>query len=693
MGLPAITDDELVGLNAAGSRVLSSASLTRRFYDRARWLAEKKPPIHWSFGDGVDCPFVAGNLGTTGATVSETEALVGWTIGHALVPAVGNDTGSVRLYVHQQEYSSGTLRAGLRIRPSPLNDVFVRTPGQWIDLGTFSLGSTNGWRSGTFTIPADMRDGPFEAWVYLTTWNGTASSSVQTQATAWSLHSEGAAWPRASGEVLGAHFRRSGGPPDDVFTLRLLRDIQDDSAAVPRVLAHHSFAQAPAAGGNWACRYVIPAPMHDELLTVHVRCRTTSGTAAVLSGALDAIDAYVSGPPAADDTEAVASATMGWYTLTLTPTVNVPNYLYVWLDPDPADTAEIEAIYVTQADPVGNRFISGVPGYRLLPVSLRAAVAGAPIVNAYSGQFGGETPAAGESIQNLWTDRFATLNNAKWWPQTRGSVLMPGDYVVSGDSTTGAYGGVSALDLLSKITPTWASRDIVFASRLTTDDVPLEPGEQIRVEPLVEGTRLSSAGSQYAGDVANFNRNQFVQFGGGTITPGATGALQFQAGYTDANGLPAAGTTPFRVESLAVWELPPPQSANAVHQREYSAVAGTIPDNDIVTGLSDSIVVSGRALFLRMIRVHIVFTHADASQLKFTLTDGMTTRILRDFNGLAGSGTQVVSLSDDYEDDTQPTELLAAFSGVSTNNTWTLSAYDNAAGSTGTLDAWAIEFW
>jgi hypothetical protein len=252
MGLPAITDGELVGLNSAGRRVLSSASLTRRFYERARWLAEKKPLIHWSFGDGVDCPFVAGDLGTTGAVITATDVPVRWKIGYALVPAVGNDTGVVRLYVHQQEYSSGTLRAGLRVRSAPLNDYFVRRPGEWLDLGTYSMGATDGWRSGTFTVPEDLRDSPFEVEVYVTTWNGSASSSVQTNATAWSLCSDGAAWPRPGSEILGEHFRRSSGTPDDVFTLRLLRDIQADSAAVPRVLAHHSFAPAPPVSTNSA---------------------------------------------------------------------------------------------------------------------------------------------------------------------------------------------------------------------------------------------------------------------------------------------------------------------------------------------------------------------------------------------------------------------------------------------------------
>jgi hypothetical protein len=120
MAMPSITDAELVGLNASGHRVLSSASLTRRLWDRARWLAEKKPVIHWGWSDGDDCPYVSTTLSTAGYSASATSLRSYWTVGKSLLPAVGNETGIVRLYVRQQDYTSGTMRAGLRVRSQRL---------------------------------------------------------------------------------------------------------------------------------------------------------------------------------------------------------------------------------------------------------------------------------------------------------------------------------------------------------------------------------------------------------------------------------------------------------------------------------------------------------------------------------------------------------------------------------------------
>lgn len=687
MGLPPLTDGELVGLNSAGSRVLSTASITRRLYERTRWLAEKKPTIHWGYGDGQDCEFVASTMGTSGVTVVQDEVQHLWTIGHAFVPAVGNDTGIVRLYIRQQEYASGTLRAGLAVRPNKLNDTFVQTPGPWIDLGTNSLGSSNGWRSGTFTIPEDIRDEPFEAKIYLTTWNGSVVSSVQTNVTAWSLCSEGTAWPRSASEKNGAHFRRSSGPPDDVFTLRLLRDMQDDSAAVPRILANHSFRAAPAAGADWICRYIIPAPIHATTLTIHVYCRTTGGSAATLYAACDTSDTTTDVAPASDGSTAFTSSTLAWRTVTVTPTAGVTNYLFVWVDPAVADTADVQAVYATQADPADGAVVKGAPCWRILPVGLRDAVPGAAIVNAYSAQAGGETPSSSESIQNLWTDRFASLNNAGWWPHARGAVTVPCDMVVSPNGSTAAYPGIASY---GKVSARWAASSLTMAVRVSTNGIRLEDDEKLFIG-LNSG--ITFATDRVIISPSSLGSDRFEQFGDGTLTPGTVQTPDISLGYVDTNGIGVTGTNPARIESIAAWERPPTQSPNAVHRREYLAVNTTIPDNDIVTGVSSSIVVSGRAFFLKTIRVHVVVTHGNAAQLKLTLTDGTTTRRLADFADLGGSGTQVFSFSDSYEEDTVPDQSLDAFAGVSTTDTWTLSAYDNAAGTVGTLVSWAIEFW
>lgn len=696
MPLPSITDAELVGLNASGGRVLSSASLTRRLWERVRWLAEKKPAIHWSWSDGDDCPYVSTTLSTAGYTAAATNLRTYWTIGKSLVPAVGNETGIVRLYVRQQDYTSGTLRAGLRVRPQRIVGAGVEDVGDWVDIGTTSLGASNGWRSGTFTVPADIRDDPFEAHVYLTTWDGSAVSSAQVRITAWSLCSEGTAWPGASQRPFGAHFRRQTGTPDDVFTLRLLRDIHKDAAAVPVVLAHHSFLAQPAAGAFAIARYIIPAPMSSAPFTVWVRCGRTAGGTATLYGALTTSDTTTSagaGVPASSDS-AFVNVTDGWSSLSFTPTAGSVSYLVVWLDPgDPARTATISAVSGTQDELTDGAFFTGVPGWRLLPLSTRDAAPGQPIVNSYSGGLGGTTQLASETIQNLWTDRFAALNNASWWPQTRGPVTLPGDWCVANDASVDstASKGMASPSARTLLYARWGATQIVAAARVSTNGLAIEDDEQLALVAGVDGTALPGSGPVAVG--GRVPRDAFRLFSGGDLTPGTQQDVSVAVGYTDATGAPVTGTIPARVEGVAVWERAPIGNANAVHRREYQVVGSSIPDNDAVTGVSDSIVVSGRAFLLKTPRVHVVITHANAAQLRITLTDGTTTIRLADYADLAGSGTQTFSFSDSYEDDTISDQLLSGFAGVSTADTWTLNVRDNAAGSTGTLDEWAVEFW
>lgn len=682
MAFPAIDDSELVGLDADGERLHSTAELMRRFYDRARWLAEKKPPIHVAWSDGADCAALAGALAFS---VSEATLRTHWTIGKALIPAVGNATGIVRLYVRQESYSSGELFAGLAVR--------AMGSGSWIDLGSFTLGTTDNWRSGTFTVPESLRDAPLDVWVYLTTYNVNdvtpASGSASTTVTAWSLCSEGTAWPRAV-EAFG-HFRRQSGVPHDVFTLRLLRDYQDDSAAVPRVLANHSFSVQAGVGVNQIERYIIPAPIHAGTLTIHVRCRTTGGSAATLYAACDTTDTTGAGVPASDGSTGFTSSTMAWRTVTVTPTVDVPNYLFVWVDPAGGDTAEIEAVYATQADPADGAITTGVPGWRVLPLSTRDAKPGAAIVASYSGEHAEDAIYAATTMQNRWTDIFATANNAKFWPQALGSVVVPGDWVVTGDGHTDAYDTTSpAFNALAKFTPRWGCTQVAAFASLTTDGVALESDEQLQSVATLDATALNGAGpSAGRGEVA---RGGFVPFGNATVVPGTASEIEVVAGYVSLNGSPAAGTNEARIEGVSVWELPSQSLPSEVHARGYAASGAAIPDNDIVTGVSSSIVIA-TAFTVKYPRVRVRVNHANAAQLKMTLTDGTTTRRLADFADLSGSGSQVFSFSDAYADDTVPDQTLAAFAGVSSADTWTLTVYDNAAGSTGTLTDWALELW
>lgn len=695
MSFPTIGDSELVGLNAAGARVLATSSLMRRFYDRTRWLAEKKPTIHVGWSDGADCPAISNDTTPFTFSASETTVRTDWTIGEALVPAVGNATGLVRLYVRQHNYNSGEFLAGLRVRRAV---VAGGTAGEWVDLGSFALGTTDTWRSGTFTVPDGIRDAPFDAWVYLTTWNSSdvspSAGSVASGVSAWSLCSDGAAWPRGV-EKFG-HFRRQSGPPHDVFTLRLLRDYQDDAADVPRVLAHHSFAEASGVGVNWICRYVIPAPLHTGTLAIHVRCRTTGGSAATLYADLDTADtAGATVPPTtptSSGSTAFTSSTMAWRTVTVTPTAGSTNYLWVWVDPAGGDTAQIEAVYATQADPADGAITRGVPGWRILPLATRDAIPGAAIVGSYSGEHAADAVRPAETVQNRWTDALAVANNAKWWPHARGSVTLPGDWVVTGDDYTDAFDSSSpAFGALSKIAPRWASTEVAVFARFTTDGVAIEADEALLAFATMDATQIGG-GTRRVVDRGLVSPDAYQSMGVGAVASGTTSDLEIGAGYITPNGTPAAGALPARIEGVAAWELPASYTADLAHVRAYTASAASIPDNDAVTGVSSSVVIT-RAMLVKYPRVRVVITHANAAQLRMTLTDGTTTIRLADYGDLSGSGTQTFSFSDSYEDDTVPDQALSGFAGVSTADTWTLNVRDNAAGSTGTLDEWALELW
>ena len=79
MPFPTISDSELVGLDASGRRALARSDLLRRFYDRARWLADKKPTIHSSWSDGADCASISSDTTPFTYTASETGVRTEWT--------------------------------------------------------------------------------------------------------------------------------------------------------------------------------------------------------------------------------------------------------------------------------------------------------------------------------------------------------------------------------------------------------------------------------------------------------------------------------------------------------------------------------------------------------------------------------------------------------------------------------------
>lgn len=689
-----IPDGFFVGLDSDGNRPPVSVSLIRELAFWPTWLAAAKPRIHAAWGHGVDCDTVGAV--SPAWTVTATNERNRFVIGKVVIPRVGNATGDVRLWIRLSDYASGTLYAGLAYRPIKLAGTFNRAGAftdalPWLDLGASAVTSADKWQSVTMNLSPAL-NGPVEVVVYLTTWNGSSSPAAQVTVLGWVLASEGTAFPETYSPDLFRHFRRQTGVPDDVHTLRAVATFQSELADQPMILAAHSFGEQSTKA---RVDYVIPAPMHGTDLTVYVRAKASAyGGGDEVRAHIGTSDPSVSVFPSVDDSAALSSTSATWYTLTLTPTAGVTNYLTVWIPQGGTTAPRILDVYAVQDTVTPG---TGVPGLHLLPVDSSQLAPGYPIVGSWvSRSEDGEQIPATVGPQNEWTDRFALANNTAWWRQTRAQITL-GDHPYSGDLTTTAAFDASVALLETKVSPAWDASHVGIIQRHTTDGVTLD------TEGLRAGARLD--GTDVPGRVVDVMPAGFVpletrvrdtvvprELGPATVTPGTTHALTVSAGWVDANGTGASSSVTARLESVTLYEQPPVTTPPGCSARGYAAPNASIPDNDLVTGASSGITVT-RAFRVGMVRPIVQLNHPNHAQLKLTISDGTTTRTLANVGDLSGSGRGVWSFSDTFVDDTAPAAALSAFQGSTSAATWTLKAFDGSAGSTGTLERWALELW
>src|SRR5574343_103153 len=179
------------------------------------------------------------------------------------------------------------------------------------------------------------------------------------------------------------------------------------------------------------------------------------------------------------------------------------------------------------------------------------------------------------------------------------------------------------------------------------------------------------------------------------VADGTATTLTIRGGWVNAlTGAAAAATDPVALDGVFAVEVPydlPPAQQYHYTANTYSA-SNSIPDNDVVTGLSKSITVS-EAFDVRLVRVYVAVSHGTPTQLIYKLSDGTTSVTFRAAGTAGNTATWWSDATGGVIGDANTSANLSAFIGAASNKTWTLTVYDDTAGTTGTLTAFRLELW
>lgn len=696
MGYPGIPASAFYNVRSDGDGSPASAKLWRDLNARALFLA---------YGRGRVSSCWATHEVPTGAVSGSVDDE--WILGDFMLPPQGTADGLADVWVYVTSYSVGgdlNIRALGVTSPVVTSNRATAFPGDVI--GTITIGAT-GWASVT-GVQLPTTDNPIM--LRVTAENGCSFTigAICVIGAATSAIPDGGTAPTSFTKLSVAHHEEEDRPLD-VSTLRRIAHTYDMVAAkYPRTLASRSFKT------NTATRTAAGAPATDAVTQVTLRYKVRRGpqtsncTLKVYAsqtdnggtGAAGQIEVFVDGTSrgtvavAKGETGAFHSITIsaGW---TANTTHEVRIEAYAGYNAGSNDTITVNEIVLTEnAYTESNFFVLSTARLdsvapRRYAVPWGELAAGKPIYASYD-----ET-----TVQDRHADRASLARNALFCAQHLRATLIA-DRLGQTASSTSA--GKTSAATMARAQHTGnqgegTARVWVLARRSGTADSTVRPVLYVKKDGTAQQSAFLRLGDDHE-TIDSTTIRKWRYLGEVEITPGTEHALTVHAGWasiaTDASG--AASTDTVVVEGVCIFGVP--RGEDPLRQYFYQADAYTtsnaIPDNDIVTGLSKTIVVpSSRAFLIDRLRVYVGVSHGTPTQLIYSLGNGTRTVTFRAAGHAGDTGTWWSDSTGGFIGDATPDAVLSAFIGDSSAGTWTLKVYDNAAGTTGTLTDFRLELW
>jgi subtilisin-like proprotein convertase family protein len=131
-------------------------------------------------------------------------------------------------------------------------------------------------------------------------------------------------------------------------------------------------------------------------------------------------------------------------------------------------------------------------------------------------------------------------------------------------------------------------------------------------------------------------------------------------------------------------------------------VPKSIPDNDLVTGATSTVTVTGGATSIAKVSVTLNITHTYDNDLDIYLVSPEGTRIMLSTDNGGALDNYIDTVFDDFAASSitagvapftgiyRPESVLTSLIGQNANGTWTLHIYDDLGADLGTLNSWSI---
>lgn len=701
---PRIPPATLRTLQPDGKGTIAARNLVKAYLARSQWIAARRSCASGMWARGANADGVA------------TATLLPGSIdyGTFLLPPPGSATQQIEVALYISSYAGGATLTYYAT-------AFAWNPrtGGWGDPlsrpTAISTPNSTGWKTETLKLRQSPK-GPF--WLQITGSQSTASTqtlativvSIQTSSTV----PDGETAPESYQKLAAAHV---GGDdrPLDAYTLRTIsRNLNCVAGRYPQGLASHSLVSgSPAAGANCDLHYRIHQGPITRGVTVWVYATQVDASNNPVAGATSAGYVDDDGFAGASDGSETLLNNFAWRSFTLAAglfTANTRHSLALRLSPsDPAYAIRLHdvAIYETEPAAETNYLINSTnrvdtKAERLWTANTSGSVFG-PIVGSY---------AQRTARLASWGDRATLWRNSVYlarytlatyvadrirWAE---SVSLGGGAKATDFEDVASSAAFSSPQVLARAkqrTTRGARRVGVYlmARRVGMADPERVAKLQIYKDgaatSLVYRIRRETPHSEWPLD------KRFAKLGSLAVTPGTVHDLDVRAGFVDALDVSTSGNADLvRLDGVLFLEGPVGDSVAALYYyAQLTDLSAAIPDNDIVTGTSQTLAVAAyRDFTVRMVRVRVVVTHSAPTQLRYKLTSPAATAVTFRASGHAGDTSAWWSDSTGgIAGDATPDAVLSAFAGESSAGTWTLTVYDDAAGTTGTLDTFALELW